>query len=179
MVTSDEDLAQAAARGDSAAFAVLVRRHYDGIFRLAWRLLGNRADAEDIAQEVCTALPRKLQRFDARAKLSTWLHRVVLNAVRDHLRRQAVRNRAAQGWGEVTAFRAAEAAETRAALDWLSGAMSSLAPDLRETAALVLGEDLSHAEAGAVLGVSAGTVSWRMSAVRKAVRARAAAEEEL
>ncbi|MEL6235424.1 MAG: RNA polymerase sigma factor [Pseudomonadota bacterium] len=178
MATGDEDLAREAARGDRAAFAVLVDRHYDAIFRLAWRLLGSRADAEDVAQDVCVALPAKLGRFEARARFTTWLHRVTLNAVRDHLRRRATRQRAAEGWGEVELMRSAEAAETRAALGWLASAMSALPDDQRETAALVLGEELSHAEAGAVLGISAGTVSWRMSAIRAALRAMAAAEEE-
>lgn len=178
METRDEDLAGAAATGDRDAFAALVARHYDRVFRLAWRVTGRRADAEDLAQEVCLALPAKLARFDGRARFSTWLHRVTLNAARDHLRRQATRARAGDGWGEVETLRRAEAAETRAALDWLDAAMSALSPDLRETAALVLGEELSHAEAGEILGLSAGTVSWRMSEIRKALRAIAAREEE-
>ena len=56
MDTPDETLAEAAAGGDRAAFAVLLGRHYDRIFALAFRLTGSRADAEDLAQEICAAL---------------------------------------------------------------------------------------------------------------------------
>jgi len=55
--------------------------------------------------------------------------------------------------------------------------MQALAPELRETVALVLGEELSHAAAGVALGVSEGTVSWRMSKVREQLRALAQEEQ--
>ena len=53
---ADEDLAAAAAAGDRAAFEALLRRHYDRVHGLAWQLTGTRADADDIAQDVCLAL---------------------------------------------------------------------------------------------------------------------------
>ncbi|RMF40414.1 MAG: sigma-70 family RNA polymerase sigma factor [Alphaproteobacteria bacterium] len=179
MVASDESLAAAAARGDRAAFASLVERHYDRIFRLGFRILGSRADAEDLAQDICVALPGKLARFDGRSRFATWLHRVVINAARDVLRRRASRARAGDGWGDIERMRRAEAAERRDSLDWLAAAMTALKPDLRETVALVLGEEMSHAEAAAVLGLSEGSVSWRMSEVRKTLRALAAQEERI
>ena len=100
MDTPDETLAEAAAGGDRAAFAVLLGRHYDRIFALAFRLTGSRADAEDLAQEICAALPAKLARWRAEARFTTWLYRVVVNATHDLRRRQAVRSRAAAGWGD-------------------------------------------------------------------------------
>ena len=57
MDTSDETLATAAAGGDRGAFAALVERHYDRIFGLAYRLTGLRAEAQDLAQDICAALP--------------------------------------------------------------------------------------------------------------------------
>ncbi|HEU0221468.1 MAG TPA: RNA polymerase sigma factor [Paracoccaceae bacterium] len=179
MSTSDETLAAAAASGDAPAFGCLVERHYDRIFRLAYRVLGNRADAEDVAQEVCVALPAKLRGWRGEARFATWLHRVTLNAARDALRRQATRARAGDGWGEVERLRQEETGERNAALDWLAAAMAALRPELRETVALVLGEVMTHAEAAEVLGLSEGTVSWRMSEVRKTLRALAEKEERV
>ena len=174
METADETLALAAQGGDRAAFAALVARHYDRIYGLGWRLTGSAADAQDLAQEICAALPGKLAGFRGEAKFTTWLYRVVVNAAADLRRRHMTRARAADGWGDWELARQAEAEEARAARLWLEDAMATLSADLRETVALVLGEDLTQAEAGAVLGVSEGTIAWRMSEVKKRLRVIAA-----
>lgn len=177
METSDETLAMAAAGGDRAAFAALVTRHYDRVYGLGWRLTGSAADAQDLAQEICAALPAKLANWRGEARFTTWLYRVVVNAASDLRRRQATRARAADGWGDWEIARQAEAAEAQAARDWLEGAMAKLSPELRETVALVLGEDLTQAEAAQVLGLSEGTIAWRMSEVKKRLRRMAETEE--
>ena len=176
MDTSDENLACAASSGDRAAFATLIGRHYDRIYGLAYRLSGSRADAEDLTQDLCAALPRKLQNWRGDAKFSTWLYRVVVNANHDHRRRQATRNKAAEGWGDWEMARQDEIQTEQAALDWLAKAMTALAPELRDTTALVLGEEMTQAEAAQVLGVSEGTIAWRMSEVKKRLRALALKE---
>lgn len=170
MTTSDEALARAAAGGDGEAFSALLVRHYDRVFGLAFRLTGRREEAEDLAQDICAALPAKIAAFRGEARFSTWLYRVVVNAAHDRRRRAAAHRRAAAGWGEVEVARRAEAGEARAARDWLTAAMRSLPEDLRDTVALVL-DGMSHADAGEVLGVSEGTVSWRMSEVKRRLRA--------
>ncbi len=174
METSDESLARAAAFGDRAAFASLVTRHYDRIHGLACRLTGLRAEAQDLTQDICAALPAKLLAFRAEARFTTWLYRVVVNAAHDRRRRQATHTRAAAGWGDWELARQDEIATQVQALDWLTTTMQRLAPELRDTVALVLGEDLTQAQAGEVLGVSEGTVAWRMSEVKKRLRAMAA-----
>ncbi len=176
MDTPDEILASAAAGGDRAAFAALIARHYDRIHGLAWRLSGSRADAEDLAQDICAALPAKLAHWRGEARFTTWLYRVVMNAAHDLRRRQAVRAKAGLGWGDWELARQDEMASQREAEDWLTQAMARLSPELRDTVALVLGEALTQAEAGAVLGLSEGTVAWRMSEVKKRLRAMAAEE---
>ncbi|QYK43466.1 MAG: RNA polymerase sigma factor [Paracoccaceae bacterium] len=176
MDTADETLAEAAAAGDRAAFATLVSRHYDRIFGLAWRLTGARDQAQDLAQDICAALPAKLASFRGQARFTTWLYRVVMNAAHDARRRAATRARAATGWGDWEISRQDEMAEDRAAQEWLAAAMRALPPDLRDTVALVLGEDLSQAEAARVLGIAEGTVAWRMSEVKRRLRAMAAEE---
>lgn len=173
MDTPDEMLATAAAQGDRAAFAALVARHYDRIHGLAWRLTGSRAEAEDLAQDICAALPAKLRHWRGEARFTTWLYRVVVNAAHDLRRRQTTRARAAQGWGDWEQARQDEIVAEGAARDWLTQAMTRLSPELRDTLALVLGEDLTQAEAGQVLGLSEGTIAWRMSEARKRLRAMA------
>ncbi len=173
MDTPDETLANAAADGDRAAFATLVHRHYDRIHGLAWRLTGSRTEAEDLAQDICAALPSKLRHWRGEAKFTTWLYRVVVNAAHDLRRRQATRSRAALGWGDWELARQDEIATQAEAQDWLAQAMTRLPPELRDTVALVLGEEMTQAEAGLVLGLSEGTIAWRMSEVKKRLRAMA------
>lgn len=176
MEDQDESLARAAAAGDRAAFAALVERHYDRIFGLAWRLTGSRAEAEDLAQDICAALPGKLSGWRAEARFTTWLYRVTVNAAHDLRRRQAARSRAAAGWGDWERARHDAAHEARAAQDWLHAAMAGLPPDLRDTVALVLGEEMTQAEAAQVLGIAEGTVAWRMSEVKRRLKAEARKE---
>ncbi len=173
MDTPDETLATAAAQGDRTAFAVLIGRHYDRVFGLAFRLTGNRAEAEDLAQDISAALPAKLRHWRGEARFTTWLYRVVVNAAHDLRRRQATRSRAAAGWGDWELARQDEITAEAAAQDWLTGAMARLTPELRDTVALVLGEEMTQAEAGQILGLSEGTIAWRMSEVKKRLRAMA------
>jgi RNA polymerase sigma-70 factor, ECF subfamily len=173
MDTPDETLASAAATGDRAAFAVLVGRHYDRVFGLSFRLTGNRAEAEDLTQDICAALPAKLRNWRGDARFTTWLYRVVVNATHDLRRRQATRSRAAIGWGDWEIARQDEIATQAEATDWLAQAMTRLSPELRDTVALVLGEEMTQADAGLVLGVSEGTIAWRMSDVKKRLKAMA------
>lgn len=176
METADETLAQAAQDGDRAAFAALVARHYDRIHGLAFRLTGQKAEAEDLTQDICLALPAKLGSYRREARFTTWLYRVTVNAAHDRRRRAQSHARAADGWGDWETNRQAGIAEEAAAQDWLMRTMGALPPDLRDTVALTLGEDLSQKDAAEVLGVSEGTVAWRMSEVKKRLRAMARAE---
>jgi RNA polymerase sigma-70 factor, ECF subfamily len=176
METPDEALANAAATGDREAFAALLSRHYDRIFGLSFRLTGARSEADDLAQDICLALPAKLGSYRAEARFTTWLYRVTVNAAHDRRRRIATHRRAADGWGGWEIGRQADMAQAAEAQDWLTTAMARLSPELRDTVALTLGEDLSQAEAAKVLGLSEGTVAWRMSEVKKRLREFARAE---
>jgi len=178
METPDEDLATAAAFGDREAFAALLSRHYDRLFRLTYSLTGRRAEAEDLAQDICAALPAKLAGFRGQARFTTWLYRVTVNAAHDRRRRAATHAKAATGWGDWELDRQAAMADEAAAQGWLMQAMAALPADLRDTVALTLGEEMSQAEAAEVLEISEGTVAWRMSEVKKRLRAMAAAEDQ-
>ena len=179
MEISDENLVELATQGDGGAFRDLLHRHYDTIYRIAFRVLGSREDAEDLAQDVCATLPKKLKSFAGRAKFTTWLHQITINAARDLIHRKQAQRRKADGWGEVEILRRDEAAQTQAELDWLTTAMNAMSDDLRETVALVLGEEMTHAQAAEVLNLSEGTISWRMSEVKKTLREMSRSEEML
>ncbi|WP_108854649.1 RNA polymerase sigma factor [Albidovulum aquaemixtae] len=176
MQTPDEALAVAAANGDRDAFAALLSRHYDRVFGLAFRLTGSKAEAEDLTQDICLALPAKLGSFRQAARFTTWLFRVTVNAAHDRRRRAASHAKAADGWGDWETARRAEMAQAAEAEDWLATTMARLSPELRDTIALTLGEQLSQKEAAEALGLSEGTVAWRMSEVKKRLRQMARAE---
>ncbi|WP_370641182.1 RNA polymerase sigma factor [Nereida sp. MMG025] len=170
MMTEDNHLAKAATQGDAAAFGVLIERHYDKIFGLCFRLTGTQHDAEDLTQDICAALPAKLQSFGGEAKFTTWLYRVTVNAAHDRRRRATTRAQAATGWGDWELSRHATISEAQDATAWLTSAMASLPDTLRDTLALIL-DDMTHTEAADVLGVSEGTISWRVSEAKKHLRA--------
>ena len=163
----DADLLAAAQDGNRDAFEALLRRHYDRIHGLAWQLTGSRADADDIAQDVCCILVEKLGSFQGRAKFTTWLCGIVVNACRDLLRRR----RSFRGLAERVAVlasltRGPDGRDLHDAM-WIKSAISRLKPAFRETVALVAGQQLTHAEAAEILGVAEATISWRMHEVRR------------
>ncbi len=176
MTVSDEDLASQAALGDGGAFSLLLDRHYDRLFAFCFRLTGQRAEAEDLTQDICAALPAKLASYQKRSKVTTWLYRVAVNAAHDRRRRRATYIKASDGWGDWELARQDEMTAARANLDWLTAAMARLSDDLRDTLALVL-DEVTHAEAAQILGISEGTVSWRISEAKKRLRAMKEMEE--
>jgi RNA polymerase sigma-70 factor (ECF subfamily) len=162
---ADEGLVAAAAAGDRAAFEALLRRHYDRVHGLAWQLTGSRTDADDIAQEVCCTLVEKIGSFRGEARFTTWLTGITFNACRDFRRRR----RSLGGMLERLTVLAGIADAPSDPYDavWVKSAVARLKPALRDTVVLVAGQQLTHAEAAAVLGVSENTVSWRMHEARR------------
>ena len=77
----DADLLAAAIAGDRDAFGALLQRHYNRIHGLAWQLTGSRADADDIAQDVCCTLVEKIASFRGEAKFTTWLCGIVVQCL--------------------------------------------------------------------------------------------------
>ena len=176
-MTDEAELMAAVSAGDAQAFEVLVRRHLPAIEVYALRFVGDRSSAQDIAQEVMLRLWQRAGDYDAtKARVTTWLYRVAVNAATDRRRRAAAHARAAEGWGDWEVNRRKAAAEDSAQVAWLHRAMAQLSDNLRDTLALVL-DDLTHAEVAEILGVSEGTVSWRISEAKKAL-ARIRTEEE-
>jgi len=165
---ADQILVQRSVAGDRAAFAELVGRHYDLIYRVAFKWCGNQADAEDIAQTVCMKLGQAIRSFDARSAFTSWLYRVTLNAARDHHRAdRSRRNRDGA---------AAELAETVTdpepddALDELWAAVAELPEKQRDAVLLIYSEGRSHAEAASILECAESTVSWHVHEAKKRLK---------
>jgi RNA polymerase sigma factor (sigma-70 family) len=171
-VDPDQQLVVLATAGDRVAFETLLRRHYDRIHRVAWRLTGSRADAEDITQDVCCALVDKLATFKGEAKFTTWLTGVVLNACRDHRRRGVTLVRLRDRLAVLAGLAPPTDGRDAYRQTFLASELARLDPLLRDTIVLIVGEDLTHAEAARALGVAESTVSWRLHEARRQLTPR-------
>ena len=164
----DEVLVSASRAGDAEAFGELVQRHEGRVYRVALRMLGSEADAEDAAQETFVRAWRGLARFRGESTVATWLYRIVTNRCLNTL---ASRRPTDPLDREVATDvdDPARIVEQRARVDAISVAVAALAPEQR--AALVLRdyEGLSYEEVGDVLEIGLGAVKSRIHRARAAV----------
>src|SRR5213595_1337302 len=86
METLDGPTITRAKAGDAEAFRLLVERHSQIIFRVAYRMTGNEHDADDVVQETFLRAYKQISRFEERANFGTWLHRIAVNCALDLLR---------------------------------------------------------------------------------------------
>ncbi len=180
--TSDEVLAADARDGSRAAFATLVARYQDRVYRLALRMCHNPADAEEIAQESFILAHRGIGTFHGDSRFSTWLYRIAVNQVL--MTRRASRRRPARsleitnhdrGWPVASSSGepvegADELLHQKILTQRVRTALARL--DDAHRAAIVLRdlEELSAEEAGEILGVSAETVRQRAHRARLKLR---------
>lgn len=167
---SADALVLLAQRGDREAFAELIGRHYDMIYRTAYKWSGNRSDAEDAAQDVCVKLAGILGSFDGRSAFSSWLYRVTLNAVRDMQRARARRGRQVEAFTHVSAEDQPPDQEDATAHGELWAAVRGLPEKQRDAVLLVYAEDLNHAAAAEIMGCRETTVSWHIHEAKKTLR---------
>jgi RNA polymerase sigma-70 factor, ECF subfamily len=179
-ILSDEHLLDCFAAGDAAALDELFRRYRLAAYRVAYRLLGNEADALDAVQEGFVKALTHLHGFQGRSSFKTWLLRVVSNASLD-LGRQRGRREAlsldATPADEAAsprllsadeAGRGLERADLRALLDQALGTLSDVQ---RQTFVLHADAGLSYREVADTLGISIGTVMSRLFYARQKLRA--------
>lgn len=178
-IDPDAALLAACARGDPRAQAQLVERHLLRVHRLASRLLGDPAEAEDVAQELFLKLWQLAPRWRAeQAKVGTWIHTVVLNLCRDRLRRR----RPQIGLDELPEAGFAEPSESRpdSLLDRaergaaLTAAIDALPERQREALLLFHIEGLSQQESAAVLGIGEEALESLLARARRKLRSRLA-----
>ena len=163
----DRQLLAAHLAGDPDAFTTLVRRHRDRLWAVALRTVRDPEEAADALQDALLSAFRNAAAYRGEAAVTTWLHRVVVNACLDRLRRRAARAAVPLGDTDVPLGRDDHAA-LEARLD-VHAALARLPEAQRVAIVLVDMQDLSVAEAAAVLGVAEGTVKSRCSRGRLAL----------
>ncbi len=166
MDRNDHAAIQAVLAGDKEAYGALVVRHSQTLFRVAYRITGNEADAEDVVQEAFLRGYRKLEGFESRANFGTWIYRIAVHCALDKVKhRRGDETKVAGRVGDTTDPEldqvqvADEAAGPERML--LSGeigelqlaALQSLTPTERTAFVLRHMEDRTTAEIGAALGI--------------------------
>lgn len=176
---TEQELVARAREGSAAAWEALVREHQQAVYRLAYLILGNAHEAEDVAQEAFLRAFRALDRFDPARQLRPWLLQITANAARNH-RRSAGRYLAALQRLVQTApepartFAGSSVAQLDAEALWQ--AVRRLSRADQEIIYLRYFLDLSEAETVSVLGVPPGTAKSRLH--RALGRLRAVVERE-
>jgi RNA polymerase sigma-70 factor (ECF subfamily) len=163
----DPTLLQAHVQGDPDAFAELVRRHQDRLWAVAVRTLGDREEAADALQDALVSAYRRADGYRGEAAVTTWLHRIVVNACLDRVRRRRSRPTVALPEQELADPRD-DHARTETALD-VRAALARLPEHQRLALVLVDMQGLSVAEVAAMLGVAEGTVKSRCARGRAAL----------
>jgi RNA polymerase sigma-70 factor (ECF subfamily) len=176
---SDRELVAAHVEGDPEAFGILFRRHRDRLWAVALRTTGDPEDAADALQEAMIAAFRRASTYRGDAAVTTWLHRIVVNACLDRLRRRKVRatqplpddvEEYADRGSTLTAAQGPDPAdvvvdsERRAAVHV---ALAALSDEQRAALVLVDMEGYSIEEAAAILECPTGTVKSRCSRGRR------------
>ncbi|GHA88590.1 RNA polymerase sigma factor SigM [Streptomyces thermoviolaceus subsp. thermoviolaceus] len=164
---SDQDLLTRHVAGDPDAFGELVRRHRDRLWAVALRTLGDREEAADAVQDALVSAYRAAHTFRGQSAVTTWLHRITVNACLDRARKAASRKTTPVDDTErleqlLEPHESASApAERNDVQRQLVKALATLPPDQRAALVLVDMQGYPVAEAARILGVPVGTVKSR------------------
>jgi RNA polymerase sigma-70 factor (ECF subfamily) len=164
-------LLRLAQSGDRAAFEDLLRIHEVRVARTALRLLGNRDDAQDAAQEAFLRLHQRISQIDGAGNLAGWLYRVTVNASYDILRKRKGREGVSLDQARLAVESSAEADLGREQRRKLVADAVRTLPE-KERAALLLRdiEGLATREVAVILGSSEATVRSQISSARLKIR---------
>lgn len=174
----DLPLVRAIARGDASAAEELVRRRLPAVVAASERMLGDRAEAEDVAQETFQRAWTHAGKWKAdRARFSTWLHRVALNLCYDRLRKRArIADQPVSDERPDDQATPSEALEQRQTVDRVRGAIAKLPERQRAAVALCHIQELSNAEAAQILEVSVEALESLLARARRTLRKTLASE---
>jgi len=168
---TDVQLAARVQQGDIAAFDSLVCRHLQRALGVAFRLLGQREDAEDLVQEAFLAALQKIDSFDTTREFSPWFYRILvnrcLNARKSRSRRSTVELPRDATSAVASPLLDAERSELRY---HLKRAMQALPVRQRTIVNLFDLEGFSSPEIAEMLGISDGTVRWHLHQARRVLR---------
>ncbi|RMH03936.1 MAG: sigma-70 family RNA polymerase sigma factor [Planctomycetota bacterium] len=171
---SDEELLALSCAGEKEAFRVLVERYQDRAVHTARAVVGNLETAREVAQEAFLKVYAHRDRFDIKRRFSSWFYRILRNLAVDRLRRQAAGTPGAASelvgdWDG--SFRSPEAeASLQERKEAVHRVLQDLPGKFREVLWLRDIEGLPCAEIGRRVGISAGTVRWRLHHARKLFR---------
>ena len=171
---ADVRLAARCRTGDLAAFEELYRSHSQRLYAVAYRMLGQAEDAEDMLQEIFLLAFRKLQTYKGDSSLGTWLYRLGVNACLDRLRSKARRNDQQTEWldGEIppaAATTADDGFSVVSRLD-LERALRELPAGCRAAFLLHDVEGFEHREIATMLGIAEGTSKSQVHKARHRLR---------
>jgi len=180
---SDAELATLSIAGRQAAYAEIMRRHRQSVFRVVRACVGEADEALDLLQETFVAAHRALSRYDGNRSMRAWLSTIAINKCRDWGRKRTVRRFLAFATpigpeAEAVADDQVgidDAASDRQELDRVTRAISALPANLKEPLVLRTIEGLSQAETADVLGISEKAVETRLYRARRALADKLAA----
>lgn len=170
----DDALLAAAQAGDRDAYGELVRGHMPRALAVAHAVVGNRADAEDVAQEAFVRAFRNLSRFRPGAPFAPWLFRITTNVALDVLKHR--RRSREEDLDDSHRARAADDADAGAVANErarrIAAAIEALPEMQRLVARFSLIEELGHDEIAAILDISEGTVRSHLSHAKQTLRSK-------
>lgn len=164
----EAELVRGCRDGDRAAQHALYERHVGRIYRLALRLSGNEQDAFDLTQDTFVRTFQRLESFDGRCRLGTWLYRVAVNEWLQRLRRRRVEQSHLRALAAEQAA-AGESPADRHAFD-VDAALAGISDEHRVILLLRYHENLTYDEIAEILDVPAGTVASRLNRARTELR---------
>jgi RNA polymerase sigma-70 factor (ECF subfamily) len=166
-----------AQRGDERAFSIIVRAYQVPVFNYVLRLVGDRALAEDLTQEVFLRVYQGLPKFSLRSKFTTWLFQVTKNRVLDELRASERRPRALVAIDDAPPLEVVDApVEQLETIQALWAAVDELNTDLKMALLLRDVVGLSYNEIADSLDTTLATVKWRIFKAREEVQLALARE---
>jgi RNA polymerase sigma-70 factor (ECF subfamily) len=179
MEVTDADLLRRVAAGDGHAFRQLADQHGDRLYRVAFSLVGNAADAEDVVQEALTGAFRGAGKFEGRSSVKSWLTRILMTqAARFWRDRHGKRDDSldedryeGQSGGGAGGGFSGGISGVDAKID-LQASLQKLSPEHREVLVLREIDGMTYEEAAEVLGVPRGTVESRLFRARAELRKR-------
>jgi len=178
VTVDDAALMEQVAQGDAAAYRTLVERHLRGLHGFTYRMLGSRAEAEEVCQETFLRLWKEASRYVARAKPSTWLYRIAHNLAVDRLRRR----RETISSGDIEELPGSErpsaGLQDKQLSEAVQGALATLPERQRAALVLVHYQGMSNAEAAVVLGVNVRALESLLARGRRELRERLAQFQE-
>jgi RNA polymerase sigma-70 factor (ECF subfamily) len=173
----DHGVLRKAQRGDERAFTLIVRAYETPVYNYVMRLVGDRALAEDLTQEVFLRVFQGLPKFSLRSKFTTWLFQVTKNRVLDELRANERRPRLSVALEDVPPLEVVDTPlESIEAMDAVWRSVGNLTADLKMALLLRDVVGLSYTEIADSLEITLATVKWRIYKAREEVQLALARE---